>query len=106
MRILLDGLIRIVAVGRAWSGEDAQHQRILRIRQQPRSPVQQRRRHTPRHQVRLDEICRVHRDKRMSALVLRAALWNYFLCSGSDFWKVTVPVPTFDTLRFRLRIRI
>ncbi len=110
MRILLDGLVRIVAVGRAGSGEDAQHQRILRIRQQSRSPVQQRRCNTSRHQVRLDEIGGVNRYKRMSAFVLRVALWNrnYFFRfrfwllksygsgSDSDFWHVTVPAPVPD----------
>jgi hypothetical protein len=28
----------------------------------------------------------------------------YGSCSGSDFWKVMVPVPTFDKFRFRLHI--
>ncbi len=32
-----------------------------------------------------------------------AVLWNrnYLYGFGSDFWKVTAPVPTFDKLRFR-----
>jgi hypothetical protein len=46
------------------------------------------------------------------------ALWNcnYFLRfrfqllksygSSSDFWKVTVPVPTFEKLRFRFRFQL
>ncbi len=30
----------------------------------------------------------------------RCGTLTIFYGSGSDFWKVTVPVPTFDTLRF------
>ena len=38
----------------------------------------------------------------------RCGTVTIFYGSGSDFWKVSVPVPvpTFDTLRFRFRIRI
>jgi hypothetical protein len=48
---------------------------------------------------------------------LRSVLWNrnYFLRfrflllkrygSGSDFWKIMVPVPTFEKFRFRFRFR-
>jgi hypothetical protein len=31
----------------------------------------------------------------------RCGTVTIFYCFGSDFWKVTVPVLTFDTLRFR-----
>jgi hypothetical protein len=47
---------------------------------------------------------------RLSTSTLRQAsgvvLWNrnYFYGSGCDFRKVTVPVPTFDKLRFRFRL--
>ncbi len=39
---------------------------------------------------------------------MESTLWNrnYFYGSGSDFWKVMVPVPTFEKFRFRFQLHI